>query len=69
MFWAGKEGVVVAPFVFLRESGKYLTFCILETISANNFPPKIVKKDASSFLDVLRETMAKSALNYPLEQT
>lgn len=56
--------MVVVPFLFLRESGKHLIFYILETISANNFPSKIGKKDASSFLGVLRERMAKTAPPY-----
>lgn len=40
------------------------------TISAKNFPPKIGKKDACSFLGIRRERMAKTAPTYlSLDQT
>lgn len=46
-----RKGVVIAPL---------LTFCILEIIWANSFPPKIGKKDTSSSLEVLNERMEKN---------
>lgn len=64
-----KKGNSTCSFPILEGIRKTPTSYILEKMSANNIHLKIVKKGASSFLDVLGERMAKSIPIYPTEQT